>query len=666
MRRSQIATGVAVKRGFGLVLLFLLAAAYLRLGLFIPIEWMDEGALVYPIWRVAEGELPYRDFQHLYGPSFFFVNALLLRLFGSDLAVLRYFLLAVKAATCVMVYLGARRISGRAFACIAYVLSVVIAGLVFPVSSTPYASHFATALCLAGLLGFLASERRFLLGCAVAGLCFGLATTFKQTSGAFAFVALALFLLVDEGSWRSGSGATVGILVRTSRWFVLLFAAALSIFYLAPRNPFWNLLLLVTPILFLTGHLALRELRGGRDPESQLRSFWGMVTLSLAFLLPLAGYALLYRSLGLWDEIVFNTVSGIPAIVDWLSPYPRPTTTFVLWQLACFGGFASAAIWRRRSVETLRGRRFWTLGGLLASLSLLAFGALAVRGWQARTEPYWFWGSSDLLRSMPFVLVWLSIVAMVRHSSVDSPSGSPRQRRAFCLFTCYAAMALLWLFPAADIWHIVALLPSCLPLLACLLERFWKLPEADGRDPRTGRLVAGALIGVFGLALLLPAMHDLLQERSNEPAFAQSLPRATGVRGSYGDWGYTRNGGQVVRYLLEAEQRDEALFVLSAKSFFYFLTDRVSPMQEFEFTLYMTGLDLVREEQARELVDEDELIRRLREVRPLIVDDSYDHAGQNVRRMYPRFARFIRTHYRQEKEFGKFRVLRWDPQRARR
>ncbi len=103
----------SLRRALCLVMLFVLAAAYMRLGLLIPIDWGDEGQIVSPMWRVAEGEVPYRDFQHLYGPSLFYLGGLLFRLFGSDLVVLRYFLLALKAATCVMVYLGARRISGR-------------------------------------------------------------------------------------------------------------------------------------------------------------------------------------------------------------------------------------------------------------------------------------------------------------------------------------------------------------------------------------------------------------------------------------------------------------------------------------------------------------------------------------------------------------------------
>ncbi len=652
-----------MRRAFGLAMLFALASAYLRLGLFIPIEWADEGVIVYAIWRVAEGELPYRDFQQMYPPSLFFLGGFLFRLFGSDLAVLRYLVLATKAATCVMVYVGARRISGRAFALIAYAVAVALLGIAWPILTTPYASFFGTALCLAGLLSFLASERRLLYGCAIAGLCFGIAATFKQTTGAFAFLALALFLLVDEGEGGSRPGRILATLVRTSRWFVLLFAAAVSVFYLAPRNPLGNLALLLAPVLFLTGHLALRELRRPPAPENQLRSFWGLVALTLAFLLPLAGYATLYVSLGLGAEILFNIVSGIPSAISWISPFPAPTITFVLWQVAGFGVFASAVIWRGHSAGTLRGRRLWTFRGLLA-VSLLALIALAVQGWQARAETHWFWASSDLLFSLPFVLVWLSIAEVVRLGQVEVPSGSAGQRRAFVLFTGYATMALLWLYPAADIWHILGVLPSCLPLLAYLLERFWQIPGETGRNLRSRQLGAAVLIGAFCLAVVLPAAVDLLREWRAEPAFVPSLPRATGVRGVSRPYSSHPSGGDVVRYLNHEERRDEPIFVLSGKPLFYFLTDRVSPVQESEYLLYLAAHDSIHQETARELLDEAELIRRFREVRPLIIDDGFDDRGQNVRLMYPRFASFLRANYRPEKKFGRFQVLSWHSGRA--
>ena len=44
-----------MKPAFGALLLFVLVTAYMRPGLLIPIDWMDEGQIVYLIWGVALG-----------------------------------------------------------------------------------------------------------------------------------------------------------------------------------------------------------------------------------------------------------------------------------------------------------------------------------------------------------------------------------------------------------------------------------------------------------------------------------------------------------------------------------------------------------------------------------------------------------------------------------
>jgi hypothetical protein len=293
----------------------------------------------------------------------------------------------------------------------------------------------------------------------------------------------------------------------------------------------------------------------------------------------------------------------------------------------------------------------------------VALGILAVRGWEARSDQWWFFGSSNLLFSMPFVLVGFALAEMVRFRQAKVSVGSSGDRRALFVFTCYATMSLLWLFPAADIWHILALLPSCLPLLAWLLDRFWRGPASMGREQRVWRPLAFTLVAGLSGVLLLPALHDLVLERRVTPAFVPSLPHATRVRGGSAD--ITTSGGRLVRFLVQEERRDDPLFVLSGKQLFYFLTERVSPVQEYEYILYMAAIDALREDHAQELIDEAALIGRLQEVRPLIVDDSYDAASQNIQRMYPRLARFVRTHYRLEAKFGKFRVLRWNSKPAR-
>lgn len=633
----------------GTALLFALAMAYLRLGLFIPMEFSDEGMIVYGIWRVSEGELPYRDFHQLYAPSTFFLGGALFRLFGTDLMVLRYLVLIVKAAICVLVYFSARRLSGRSESIFVYAVSVVLLGVGWPIVTTPYPNFFATALCLAGVLLVLGLGRRVLLGSALAGLCFGLAVTFKQTTGAFAFLAIALSLLRDERPAGKSPGAALLAVARASRWFVLLFAASLIVFYLSPRNPWWNLALLSSPALALIAWLAAREYRAPPGPAYAWGGFERLVAMTAAFLLPLVGYGGVYASLGLGNEILHDVFLGLPALTNWMVPFSQPDLTFFLWQVAIGSAVASVLYGRRSDAPRA------VLGARIALVvSMLAVAAIIVEAWPARPRHLWFWMSSDLLRSLPFWIVWLSIFGMLRERAKEPGTASAPNRALFVL-TLYAAMALLWLYPAADIWHIFGILPSCLPLLAHHLRSLWRVPEERVHRPLVERFAPWAISGVLGAALVLPALLDLMSTVRAKRAVAASMPRASGMTGAPGFHG---RDAEVVRYLREAQRREEAVFVLSGKPLFYFLADRVSPVQELEFVLYSVANDVIGAGEGRAFVD-DRLVGQLQQTRPLIIDDRWDDRARKVRQAYPQLDRLLRRHYRVERTFGPLRVLRW-------
>lgn len=633
----------------GTLFLFFLALAYLRLGLFIPLEFSDEGMIVYGIWRVSAGELPYRDFHQIYGPSTFFLGGALFRVFGADLAVLRYLVLAVKAALCVLVYLGARRLAERGASIVAYVVAVVLLGVSWPIVTTPYPNFFATAFCLAGVLLFLRLERRARGGAALAGLCFGIAATFKQTTGAFAFLAIALALLEDVRPAHKTPGRGLAILARASRWFVLVFSASLVVFYLFPRNPWWNFALLSSPALFLVGWLAVREYRDPPDAAQQRAGFERLVELTVSFLLPLGGYAILYGSLGLGEEILHDVFFGLPAATSWMVPFPPPDLTFFLWQLAIAGVVAAAFLARRSTArESVRGAYVSLL------VSLAAVVALLFHAWPERPEHAWFWMSSDLLRSLPFWLAWLSIFGLLRKPKGASGTMTV-ERRASVVFTLYAAMAVLWLYPAADIWHVFAILPSCLPLLAQQVQLLGGR-RTDG--PSVERVARRVFVGVLGMALVLPAVLDLSRTLRAGRAFEDSIPRATGVRGAPGFYSPNGRDAEVVRYLRAAERREAPVFVLSGKPLFYFLADRVSPVQELEFVLYSVANNVIDAEQGRAFAGS-RLVGELERTRPLIVEDDWDDRARNLRQAYPRLDRLLRRHYRVEETFGRYRVLRW-------
>ena len=628
----------------------------MSIGLWIPIEWADEGFHAYGMWRVAQGELPLADFESLYGPSVFMLGGSLLRIFGEDLSVLRLMILVVKSIVCVLIYFSARQISGRFSAGVAFAIAIILWGIPWPVVTTPYASFFGAALCLAGLLAFLHLRERLFYACVAAGACLGLAATFKYTSGAFAFLACALYLLLETRSGRETAGTTARVAIPWVRWGVLLIATAVSIFYLAPRNPPLNFAVLISPLLFLIGTLGWKELRRTRNSAIELHTFWAWVVLSMCFLLPLAAWMGFYALRGLAGD--FLTLSGLPAQMDWFVPLVLPPEVSLLWLGAFACAFGACTLWARDAQRNPPANP-WPRR-ILILVSLLAFARLARLGWLQREDAWWFWASSSLLQMLPFAVVWLAVVEVSRQVLKQRQEEMSRSDRALVLFSAWGALSLLSLYPAADLWHTMPLLPMILPLFGRQLERFWQAAPTALRATKTWRLGAGSVLAALILALTLPAVHDLMRESFSGQVLKNPLPRASGIRGPSGMIGaQTRRAEELIQYLNTPARQEQPVFVFTGEQLFYFLLNRASPFQKSEFTLYLAALGLIPAEQARARVDSTLMIERLRQLKPLLVDEPNRDHTRNLRATFPRVARFLDSHYETTQTYGPYRVSKY-------
>ncbi len=74
---------------------------------------VDFGREIYLPWRLAEGEVLYRDVAHFSGPVSPYLNAAAFRLFGTSLTTLIYTNLAIFVATCVGLWLVGRRMAAQ-------------------------------------------------------------------------------------------------------------------------------------------------------------------------------------------------------------------------------------------------------------------------------------------------------------------------------------------------------------------------------------------------------------------------------------------------------------------------------------------------------------------------------------------------------------------------
>lgn len=604
-----------------------MGACYFSLGISIPLEWVDEGHIVYPSWRVSQGAIPYRDFGHLYGPSLFWVNGALFRAFGEDLMILRVFILLLKTSSAIFVYNLAARVASQVWALAAFAITLVVWGLPFPIFTTPYASYYGLTLSLAGILVVAALPKRTILACIIAGMCFGLATTFKQTTGIFGAMAVALFLLTESNNEANSSGTAILLLARAVRYLVLVAAAGTLAAYMTPQEDMWSLLIIFTPAWIIIARLVHAEYRGNISPASQAQSLACFISLGTGMALPLLLCASYFASLGLFDQLWLNTIAGVPGYMNWYVPLSGPQLLLPwagLWLVAVL-----------INVPTIR--QSLTVIIVLVTVGIVSTTALVIQA-DFNTR-WWFWSTRELMHLLP-ALVTFTALAMWYCSNSTEHEPASGEVRSSRLLMIYASTSLLFLHPSGDIWHVLLCLPVFLPLLARQLYL-----SASGSKWRTSI----AAVGVA--ALLIPGAHDLINESAHKTDNKHTLKRASGIAANDPA---ARQVARLVRLLEQPAYRERPLFVMSGKQMIYFLAGRTSALEEYELGLYLLKTNVLNKAGYEALLDADAMIERLRETRALVIEDSQDHSSKLFRDALPEVAQFIEENYAPAEWKGRF------------
>jgi hypothetical protein len=193
-----------------LALLFALGALLSGLTILDGINPHDEGLVLQAAARVADGELPYRDFYANYGPGQYYLVGALDAVFGPSLLAWRVVRVALDALVALLAYALVRREAPEPFALGAWV--AVIAVMAHPTLPHPN----ATALALA--LGALLLARRSPVA---AGVLCGVAFAFRFDVGAAAALGTAL-----AAGGRPAALGAAGAAAATGALLVAPFAIA--------------------------------------------------------------------------------------------------------------------------------------------------------------------------------------------------------------------------------------------------------------------------------------------------------------------------------------------------------------------------------------------------------------------------------------------------------
>jgi hypothetical protein len=588
------------------------AAIWFSLGTHLSLNLTDGGQIIYASWLVSEGALPYRDFQHLYGPALFWWNGAAMAIAGADLAVVRGLLVLVKASSVALTFALARRVAPLALAAMAAGLLTAIWGMPWFYTTVPYANYNGMALGSLGVLLFLGVPRPGWRRCAVAGLCFGLAALFKQTTGLFPLLAVLVGVI---GARDPGPApARLAPLAPLLRWGALVAAFVLPVFYLTSIGGATSLAWLGAPWIVVVAKIALRERR--ETVAEAAASAPRIVALSTGALVPPLAAALFYASQGELDALVKNTVTQLPAAVSWYVPFELPGAPGLLWCAL----YTAAAV----SIRSARFRPF----------ALAATGIVAIAlGIGARGDAQdWEW-TGGVLASLGFAPILMAWGLVTRPAA---PVG-----RDNLILGLLALTGLFYLHPAADLWHALSALPVFLPA-ACMVLR----SERRGVSLATGLALLAAMTAPF-----VPALP---RERANETRIEASFERASDLRLLRSEHAGTV---ALIELLQRAPYADRKMLVTTGQQLLYFLADRQSPVNDAEFPLYMIGLGLIQPEGVQQLVDEASVIARLEAARPLIVEDRRNANQDLLRKSLPKLVRWLDANYRPIEQAGHFRVL---------
>ena len=273
--------GAFSARSWTLLLGVVLIAA-VNAGILLKSGWVphDEGAFAVAAAHARHGELPHRDFQEIYTGGLTLVNAAAMRVFGVNMAAMRYPMYAVFLVWVAVVFAISRRFEGDWGATMMTLLMVAIS---YPNYRAAVPSWYNLFLATFGILAlFRFAETRRLRWVFVAGVLGGLSFLVKVSGLYFLAAALCWLLFYeqdDEVESTQGTGVLRHVVTVLALVFALLVWRTIG-WSLSPRY----LVHFVLPSVAVVAVLVRREFRTQKH-VSDFQRITRLVKLSATLLI---------------------------------------------------------------------------------------------------------------------------------------------------------------------------------------------------------------------------------------------------------------------------------------------------------------------------------------------------------------------------------------------
>lgn len=301
-------------RWFLFTLVFISSALYM--GWDLKRGWVpsDEGTLAESAERVLEGQLPHRDFHEGYTGGLSYLNAAAFRLFGTNLASMRYMMFLFFLLWVPAFYYCSSRFVSVPVACVVTLLAVAWGPPNYGAAMPSWYNLFFATFGVAALMRYIeVSRRRWLF---IAGICGGLSLLFKLP-GLF-FVSGALLFLVFRqqiASHREVAGRVKNAGYRAFVITCVLFYELLLIGMLTKLANFVTYLYFLLPELAIGGVLIWREFRTRQDEDQRFAFLMQeIIPFGAGFAFPIVLFLLPYvfaGSVGFFFHDIFTVSSRL-------------------------------------------------------------------------------------------------------------------------------------------------------------------------------------------------------------------------------------------------------------------------------------------------------------------------------------------------------------------
>jgi hypothetical protein len=486
-----------------LLLSALYAGSGLKRGWF---PW-DEGVIAQSAEYVLNGELPHRDFPEIYTGGLSYLNALSFRLFGTNLASMRYMLFLFFLLWVPAFYYSACRFVSVPAAGAVTLLAVAWSIPNYSAAMPSWYNLFFGTFGLAALLRYIDIPRsRWLF---IAGLCGGISCLFK-ISGLY-FVAGVLLFLLSRGGVTAGTKLesrrdvalyriflAVTVLVYETLVFLVLREAANAATY----PYFWAPNLAIgAAILWLEFH---RVKNGGR---SFFFLFRELMSFTVGVLLPIAIFLIRYVFAGDVFQVSTGVSGSVHGHLQNVTEAPSVMKFVVGITVNLILGFAV----------------FMTGARIAKAIGVLFLAATPVVIFLARANPYidravW----STIWSFLPFAVVTGAI--LLAFWAMRGRLDAPEQQKVL-LVLCICATTNLIQFPFSGASYYCYVAPFAFLLAAALISQLEAPPKLALSSALCFCILYIALAVTPGFVMKMG-----MEYRPDEQTARLEMPRAGGLR----------------------------------------------------------------------------------------------------------------------------------------